>query len=507
MPDALQTIFDHIPKTGGTSITAAIARGLGKHNVVQITSSPHHVVAASLGSRRALCGHLWFYAGELLVSDWLYASLLRDPLDRFLSQYYFHRLHRQQVLDRSVTDPVVVAAVSQDNLESYLLDERPHITYSYSNVQAAHFASRMYERPYELSEAQLLDAAITGLRDYDLVGAYTEIGTFLARYCDFLGVPRQELPRLNVTHGRRFVHETSCDTRRKLVAANRVDLALVNWARCNCLPQPSPATRTAVSGVANFGTREIEIRTVECWEIERTEGVIPYSEHVCIRLKCRSSIREDDLTVGIGIHNAAGQEVLGVNSKVLGLEFAVPANSEFVVRIEFNACFPAGDYRISLALVRGYSQLDRCFHWLSGVQGFRVEPRQTSGDDPRLGATFVMVRRDADDGEMSEWLERATSARDQLRAERDVAAAERDQLGRERDVAVAERDQLSKERDVAVAERDQLSRERDVAVLLRGQLRNERDAAIAEVDAMRASSSWRITAPARRLARATGLAK
>lgn len=389
MNDTLRTIFDHIPKTGGTSITAALAQGFGERYVVQCIS-PHNIVVQNAGERRALCGHLWYYPGELLVSGWFYATLLRDPVDRFLSQYYFHRQFKQQVLDGSITDPAITAAVLDDSLESYLSHKTPQITRSYANVQAAHFAARICERPYELDEDDLLDAAVASLADYDLVGVYTEFGAFVDRYFVNLGVPRQELPWLNVTRERKFVHDISQQALRELTAANAVDLALVDWVRHHYSPNRLPSARTALATAANFGTREIEICSFEHWKHGETVATVRFGERIRLRVKCRSKISEADLTAGIAVHDANSQEVMAVNNKMLGLHLPVSANSEFVLRIEFNALFAAGDYQISIALVRGHSHLDRCFHWLSGAKRFRVESGQESANARALRVILAM---------------------------------------------------------------------------------------------------------------------
>ncbi|MGF6371290.1 SAM-dependent methyltransferase [Paraburkholderia sp. RAU6.4a] len=107
----------------------------------------------------------------------------------------------------------------------------------------------------------------------------------------------------------------------------------------------------------------------------------------------------------------------------------------------------------------------------------------------------------------------AVGERDAAVAERDAAVAERDAAVAERDAALANRDAAVEKRDAAFAERLAAVDERDVAILERNAAMTERDraeaerhtalrlrdAAIAAHDAIVASTSWKLTAPLRRL--------
>ena len=330
-----KTIFDHVPKTAGTSVKEALAAAIGERGELPGVSYPHHVLIASAGMRRFLGSHIWFFPGDRLAPEWYYCTLLRDPVDRFLSQYYFHRAHREQVLAGSMTDPVVIAAVNQE-LEDYLADKSPDVLRSYVNFQATHFARRLCDDPATLSDAALLETAISSLEEYDLVGVVSDTQGFIDTYCQDLGLPRQTLPTLNVTQNRKRERDISAELTNHIKVSNRVDHALCEWAaqrfqeqrhqissfftlserrgetqrgrpqRHQQAIQAKQATQ-ATQAAANFGTREIELLSASCLGQHSRSSSVSAGEVVSVQLSCHAFIDEEDLTIGIGVRDAPRQ--------------------------------------------------------------------------------------------------------------------------------------------------------------------------------------------------------
>jgi hypothetical protein len=392
-----RTIFDHIPKTAGTSVKEAIAAAIGERGELTDVCYPHHIAVAKAGERRFVGSHLWFFPGEKLASDWHYSTMLRDPLDRFLSLYYFHRQHRNQVEDGTMIDPVVITAVRKD-MDAYLADELPDVKRSYTNFQAYHFASRVCDRPDELNDSQLLDAAIASMEEYDLVGVFGDTQGFVDQYCHDLGLPQQTLPQLNVTRDRKFHHDFAPALIDKLRSNNAVDYALYGWAKSRF----SQHRRTGASSVAvrkresadaagqlSFGTRDIEILSAFCAGGESGVGTVSAGGKMDIRIACRARVSEPDLTAGIAIRNAAGDSVCGINSRMLNQTLSVPGTQIFTLGISFDALLPAGDYWLTVALHKGLSHLDGCYHWLENAVRFTVQPGAYEGD---IHATVKMAK-------------------------------------------------------------------------------------------------------------------
>jgi Wzt-like putative exopolysaccharide export protein len=384
-----RTVFDHIPKTAGTSVRAALATALGEPLDVEEVTCPHRVAVSQAGERRCIASHMWFCPGETLAPGWYYATLLREPVERFLSQYFFYRGHRTEVWRGTMTDPLVVAAAKFD-LEHYLAD--PALRRSYTNVQAIHFAWRMCDAPEDLDDARLLDAAVASLEDYDLVGVFADVPGFLDAYCDGLSASRQTMPRLNVTAKRARVADVPPLMIGHLQASNTVDTALYEWARQRFAdrrrPRPAAGRARAIAPPANFGDRLIEILSSRCEGAASGSAVVQTEERVVVTASCRALVAADALTAGIAVRDQSGALVYATNSRLLGIPLTLPGPQTFELSFVLPLPLPVGEYRVTLALHKGLSHLEGCYHWLENAASFVVRAACPGRNDERLAPAF-----------------------------------------------------------------------------------------------------------------------
>lgn len=361
-----RTVFDHIPKTAGTSISAAMGEALGESAQRRERSCPHYLAIRTPG-RRLIASHLWFYPGEPLAHDWFYATTLREPVDRILSLFYFHR-------DCLATEDDPHVAAASCGLEYYISLGAARGG-SPDNAQSLHFAGRMCETPEWLKTADLMAAAVASLEVYDLVGTFDDVQGFTDRYCDALAVPRQRVPRLNVTIARVSKTHVSPGVINRLNVRNTVDAALYEWARQRCSRPDRPTQRTRTpAGPANFGNREIEILSVVCRGRDAEGAVIHGGDDIIVQLACLAHREEHDLTVGIAIRNERNEQVFGTNSQVLGKSLGVAVEQSFVVSLTLRLDLPAGRHGITLALHRGRTHHEGCYHWREDAAFITVLP-------------------------------------------------------------------------------------------------------------------------------------
>lgn len=89
-------IFLHLPKTAGSTLAHILERQYGANAVVAQYEHTDGYVLASLAEcqdveTRAIVGHLSFGAHVFVDRPTTYITILRDPVDRVISHYYFVR--------------------------------------------------------------------------------------------------------------------------------------------------------------------------------------------------------------------------------------------------------------------------------------------------------------------------------------------------------------------------------------------------------------------------------
>ena len=133
--DQRTLLFLHIPKTAGTTLNRIIE---WQYNPLSIfTIDPYRIRATaerlatfSEGRRRSLRvvrGHFYFGLHQLLPQGGTYITILRDPVSRTLSSYYFiqrrplHPLHRKVKGGRIGIDDFIRLTLHRQNLQCSLI--------------------------------------------------------------------------------------------------------------------------------------------------------------------------------------------------------------------------------------------------------------------------------------------------------------------------------------------------------------------------------------------------
>jgi len=235
------TIFLHIPKSAGITLRYIAERQYGSHelckaghalrNSAQSTGLIQEFVSQYGASLRFVEGHLRFGVHGQLPRPATYITLLRDPVERVISHYYFFLAGAEA--DAGIDQALAEGSHLIDNLQTRLL-----------SGMASQFGQCSRELPedlplvarsspeFEPCTADMLEAAKRNLREhFSMVGLVESFDASLLLLRRMLGWRDVLYTRENVTESR---PQRSQLPRRTILAIgrhNRFDRELYNYAR------------------------------------------------------------------------------------------------------------------------------------------------------------------------------------------------------------------------------------------------------------------------------------
>ena len=224
-------LFVHIPKTAGTTMTQVLQRNyrqprtfyLGA-NVQPKIAQFQALTARQQRSYQLVVGHMSFGLHAYLAEPrpYRYFTMLRDPIERVLSFYYFikrtpaHYLH----------DPVATENLSIPDFLAF------QDSYMARNGQTRFLCGRDVMPYYGQVEADALAEAKTHIREHIAVTGLTErFDESLLLYQHAFGWKQLHYTRQNVTSKRTGLHELPADALAAIRAHNALDLELYAFAQ------------------------------------------------------------------------------------------------------------------------------------------------------------------------------------------------------------------------------------------------------------------------------------
>lgn len=385
--------FDHIYKTGGTSLNSAFSELFPGY--VRIQENPgSHADILKRGAPDFIGGHIKFFPGEKFSQDHYYCTVVRDPVDKFISTFFYNRqigidsISKGLISDQSLLNSWLLATI-RFNINEYVKVPSAHI--SFSNIQAKHFASRITNKIHDLSDRSLLDAAISSLENYDLVGSQENLQGFLSRIAmDFNRQP-VSIPMLNVTRIDEERKNISQETQKILKDGNRVDYQLIEWIskrfcwseqnkipRLNghCKENADPLSieneSSSISETQDFGSKQIIIKSVNCYGSKSKSIVIDNEDLLVIDIDIEAFKFEENLTIGIAIKDGLNRIIYGTNTNIQDKPLEILKLGHFRQKIVLENYFYSGAYSVTVALHTGSNHLDTCYHWLDNAAHFGV---------------------------------------------------------------------------------------------------------------------------------------
>jgi hypothetical protein len=211
-------VFVHVPKTAGTSFHNALRTALGAGAV-----SPSFIAtrltladAQRLDRFKIISGHISMADVRRFFPDRIILTILREPIDRCLSWYYFAR----QPSTRAFAPDFVAA--KQHEIDSFFNLNDREIYRNVVNRQVRQLGDHVLNAESNLDRA--LDIATDVITSAAWVGRQEQLDADLAK----LGVRIPELagltlPTLNVSDDRKAAHELDPELVARIRSLNEYD--------------------------------------------------------------------------------------------------------------------------------------------------------------------------------------------------------------------------------------------------------------------------------------------
>ena len=222
-------LFLHIQKTAGSSLIT-FARQHYRDNLISHGDFVGHH-PDEFKNTKFISGHFGYDFAKHLIDDRYSFTFLRNPIERILSFYYFHRT-------RKIDEFPITRKAHELDLEDFLalgLTE-PYIQSRIWNNQVWQLAHG-YDSPHSIndfSEETLLDRSIKNLKRFSHIGFVETFEQDMEIIMPCLGIQyskKNPLPKANTTKNRLQISELPSSTLSILNELTSLDRKLYEYAQ------------------------------------------------------------------------------------------------------------------------------------------------------------------------------------------------------------------------------------------------------------------------------------
>jgi hypothetical protein len=408
-PKSRGLLFLHIPKTAGTTFAMFLSKNVG---VDKSSDGLMHVkwrdALARYWDYRLISGHLRAVIGDQLPSDRDSIVLLREPLDRFLSRFFFQS---RDVSDIPLSQDSATSNLDLDSYIDLLTNAEREPREASSEREATNLQTEMLFPlgtsvwPPHSREAKVA-AAQQALDHFQFVGIQSDIDDFAVMVARSLGWPATgEIGYANVTSQRMATDDLTSEQRRRLRRLLEPDLEVYAYARARFLrdrrnvlmhagsplsetdagamapeptaraPEATPSSGASTNGgAAEFGNRLVEIIQVEASGELSGQGNMLTGELVTITVHFVAHKSAEDFTVALSIKDRRGATLFGSNTRLQGGCYDISVGAYRAVFKFFNR-FGEGSYFVDIDLHKATAIFEEPYHSRRSAARFDVVGR------------------------------------------------------------------------------------------------------------------------------------
>jgi len=237
-------IFSHILKTGGRTLGHIMYRQY-RYHLIRIPQAPFNaqehihemkkLAASSNNNIKAVEGHIGFGLHSVFPQNFIYITMLRNPIERVLSSFY-HQRRNWQVYQEDWMNITLEEFLSKQPCFSYNLQTRYLSGFEFNQqLQGKWAVSSLFDlslNEYEVTcTNEMLEAAKRNLRDH-YFGLTERFDESLLLFRRNLGWKWKDLwyVKDNVGTNRPVKEVLSEDIQKQLVKVNELDIELYRYA-------------------------------------------------------------------------------------------------------------------------------------------------------------------------------------------------------------------------------------------------------------------------------------
>ena len=360
--------FLHIPKTAGSSVHQFLGELMGGFHFLQHGAEKSTPLTTVFARFPSAGGHLRLAD---VIADWdpfvIGFTVLRDPVERFLSHYSFLRDPKQ-----SESDPFVRLARA-NTIEQLVESQDPLVEYL-ANQQCWYLSALPAFAPLSAH----CESAIGNLGCFKVIGWTEDLSSSLARLSRLAGAsPHPTLRHLNKTPNRFGLDSLPRSIARRLGELTRFDRQLCAAARNpeQISPMANPVRPLPFASLGSrppsvFGTRRA---LIDHAFVAHGQSIITGRRFLLV-VQWHAEHDVGLIVVGVVVRNFVGQLAYGTNSENLGETLlARPGQTQRTV-INLQANLEPGIYHVDVALHAADCGLREIFHWWEHATSFEVHP-------------------------------------------------------------------------------------------------------------------------------------
>lgn len=208
-------VFLHVPKTGGQSVRQMLSDAFGEQAICPARSNEELCTYSirELNSYRVHAPHGDWSMLDAIEGDKIVFTVLRRPIDRILSYYFFvlDKAKRMTAQDRALPHHQGLNAVHEMTPDAYFFEGAPHLRAflddTYDNFYTYYFGTRRWDGRRRLrnlmqrglyDEERAVAAAMKNIERLDRVFLLDELPQLAEMLSEISGRPMERDYRVNV---------------------------------------------------------------------------------------------------------------------------------------------------------------------------------------------------------------------------------------------------------------------------------------------------------------------